>query len=128
MLTVRKIVPDDRELLEIAARADPYHVRAGLKGDHWENGNSLIWSDDSGAVVALRTGNVARCDIQFLTQDFERNARALTEGFWRYVVVMQQKGYEEIVFNTESPAVANFFMKRFKFRYLGGETYSLRIK
>lgn len=128
MLTVRKVTPGDRGLLEAAAKADPFHQKAGLTGEHWANGATLMWSDDQGLVVALRTTNVARVDVQFLSQDRQRNARALVEGFWRYVSVLEQRGVSEIIFNTESPSVVRFFEKRFNFRHLGNGTYSLRIK
>jgi hypothetical protein len=127
MLTVRPVAPEDREMLDAAAKADRFHAAAGLGGDHWAN-DTLIWSDDQGEVVALRRTVVERLDIQFLTQDFSRNARAIVEGFWRYVHILEKRGVSEIIFNTESPAVVRFFMKRFKFRHLGGDTYSLRIK
>lgn len=127
MLTVRAVEPGDRELLNEAAKQDKFHAAAGLTGAHWADGNTLMWSDDQGLVVALRTTNVARVDIQFLTQDFGRNARALVEGFWRYVSVLEKRGIKEIIFNTESPAVVRFFKKRFDFRQLGEGTYSLRI-
>ena len=128
MLTVRKVEASDRELLDAAAKADFYHAAAGLTGEHWANGNTLMWSDDQGLVVALRTTNVARVDIQFLTQDFPRNARALLEGFWNYVSVLEKRGVSEIIFNSNSSAVINFFNKRFHFRHLGGNEYSLRLK
>jgi hypothetical protein len=128
MLSVRMVKPDDRPMLDLAARADPFHSKAGLTGSHWADGNTLVLSDDKGEVVALRTTNVARVDIQFLSQDFHRNARALIEGFWRYVSVLEKRGVSELVFNSDSPAVVKFFMKRFNFRHLGGDTYSLRIK
>ena len=127
MLTVRAVEPDDRKLLNEAAKADKFHAAAGLTGEHWANGNTLMWADDQGLVVALRTTNVARVDIQFLSQDCERNARALIEGFWRYVSVLEKRGVKEIIFNTESASVVRFFAKRFNFRHLGGTTYSLRI-
>jgi hypothetical protein len=128
MITVRQIAPSDKELLDAAAKADYYHAAAGLTGEHWLNGNSLIYADASGPVLALRTTNVARVDVQFLSQDFKRNARLLVEAFWQYVSVMEKRGVRELIFNTESPAVVRFFCKRFGFRHLGGDTYSLRIR
>ena len=128
MLSVRMVEPADQPIIDAAAKADPYHARIGLTGEHWADGNVTVWSDDEGVVVALRTTNVARVDIQFLTQSFSRNAHALVEGFWRYVQVLQRKGFEEIIFNSDSPAIIRFFTKRFNFRHLGGDTYSLRIK
>jgi hypothetical protein len=122
------VEPGDKELLDAAAKADPYHAKAGLTGEHWEDRNTLVWADDHGLVVALRTSLVARVDLQFMSQDVERNARALLEGFWRYVSVMEKKGIEEIIFNTESPAVARFFVKRFGFRPVSASTFALRIK
>jgi hypothetical protein len=128
MLTVRKVEPSDRELLDAAAKADSFHAAAGLTGEHWANGNTLIYADDQGLVVALRTTSVARVDIQFLSQDRVRNAKALVEGFWTYIQVLQKRGVQELLFNSNSAAVINFFEKRFKFRHIGGNTYSLRIQ
>lgn len=128
MLTVRKVEPGDRELLIAAAKADPFHAAVGLTGDHWVSDDALFYSDDQGPVVALRKTNVARLDIQFLTQDRKRNAHALIEGFWAYIALLQKRGIEEVIFNSNSAGVINFFEKRFQFRHIGGNTYSLRIK
>lgn len=127
MLRVRSIQPEDRELLIAAAKADPYHAAAGLTGDHWMKGAGLFYEDEIGPVIALRTTFTARSDIQFLTQDTERNARALLAGFWRYCDILAKRGVKEIVFNTESDRVAEFFQKRFHFHPLSAGTYSLWI-
>ncbi len=110
-----------------AAKADPYHAAVGLTGEHWMKGGGLFYEDENGPVVALKTTYVARADIQFLTQDHERNAKALLDGFWRYCDIMAKRGIKEIVFNTESDKVAEFFQKRFHFRPLSAGTYSLWI-
>lgn len=128
MLSVRQVEPADREMLDLAASQDFYHSAAGLTGEHWAKGNSLVYSDDHGYVVALKTTQVARVDIQFLTEDKQRSARALIQGFWGYVEVLRQRGIEEIVFNSNSVGVINFFQRAFHFRHLGGDEYSLRIK
>jgi hypothetical protein len=127
MLRVRTIQPEDRELLMAAAKADPFHTAAGLTGEHWAKGGGLFYEDEDGPVVALRTTHVARADIQFLTQDYERNAKALYAGFWRYVGILQKGDVKEIVFNTESEKVAEFFRKRFHFRPVSAGTYTLWI-
>jgi hypothetical protein len=126
-MRVRTIQPEDRELLIAAAKADPYHAAAGLTGDHWMKGAGLFYEDEEGPVVALRTTLAARADIQFLTQDTERNARVLLAGFWGYCSILAKRGVKEIVFNTESDKVAQFFQKRFHFRPLSAGTYSLWI-
>jgi len=127
MLRVRKVQPDDREMLYEAAKADPYHAAAGLTGEHWAGSDSILYEDADGPVVAVKTTNVVRVDLQFLTQDEERNANALLEGFYAYVGILQRRGVKEIVFNTESPKVAHFFLKRFHFREASRGTYSLYI-
>lgn len=126
MLKVRKVQPEDRELLDSAAKADFYHSGVGLTGAHWADG--LFYEDAEGPVVALQTTNVARVDVQFLTQQRVRNAKALIEGFGTYVKVLQGRGVKEIIFNSNSAAVIRFFEKRFNFRHLGGNQYSLRIQ
>ncbi len=126
MLKVRNVEAADRELLDKAADADPFHRAAGLKGTHWKGG--IFYEDDKGPVIALQTTSVARVDVQFLTQDRLRNAKALAEGFWLYIGVLQGRGVKEIVFNSNSASVVYFFEKRFKFRHLGGNEYSLRIQ
>jgi hypothetical protein len=128
MVSFRKVEADDRGMLDAAAKADRFHAAAGIGGDRWANGNSLILADDAGPVLAVAHTSVARLDLQFLTQDFGRNARAVVEGFWRFVHVLQKRNVSEIIFNSESPAVVRFFTKRFCFRHIGGDTYSLRIK
>jgi len=127
MLKVRKVEPGDRELLNAAAKADPYHVAAGLTGEHWAGKDSIFYEDESGPVVALKTTNIVRVDVQFLTQDRARNANALVAGFYAYVGILQKRGVKEIVFNTESPEVALFFTKRFHFRPVSNGTFSLWI-
>lgn len=128
MLTVRQVEASDRELLNRAAKADFYHSAAGITGDHWCNEKTLMYADNRGPVVALKLTNVARLDIQFLTQNHLRNARALKEGFASYMQVLSLRGIEEVIFNSNSAPVIKFFVTRFQFRWLGGDTYSLRIK
>lgn len=125
MLRVRKVAPEDRALLDAAAEADPFHRGIGLTGAHWADG--LFYEDDQGPIVALQTTSVARVDIQFLSQDCKRNAKALMAGFASYVTIMQKRGVKELIFNSNSAAVIRFFEKRFHFRHLGGNQYSLRI-
>ena len=127
MLRVRTVRETDKPLLVAAAEADPFHVAVGLTGDHWLGEDSLFYEDELGPVVALKSTKVVRADIQFLTQDHERNAKALMEGFWRYVDIWQKRGIKEIIFNTNSPEVVKFFAKRFHFKEVKPGTYSLRI-
>lgn len=114
-------------MLNAAASADPYHSAVGLTGDHWEPKDSLCYEDENGPIFAVRTRNVVRCDIQFLSQDVERNARAVISGFYQYIRILQNRGVTEIIFNTNSPAVENFFIKRFHFRKVSEGTFSLAI-
>jgi hypothetical protein len=125
MLSVRKVEPTDRPLLDAAAEADPYHRAAGLKGSHWAGEDSIFYEDGTGPVVALKTTSVVRVDVQFLTQDKERNGRALVEGFYTYLGILHRRGVKEVIFNTESPEVAHFFTKRFHFREVSKGTFSL---
>lgn len=127
MLHVRKVEESDRPSLIAAAQADPYHVKAGLTGDHWVDESSIIYDDEIGDVVALKCTKVVRVDIQFMTQDPHRNAMALKQGFDAFVKVFQKRGVKEIIFNTESPSVMKFFASRYKFRELEKGTFSLRI-
>jgi len=127
MLTVRKVESEDRPLLDAAAMADPYHAAAGLTGEHWAGSDSILYEDGFGPVIALKTTNVVRVDIQFLTYDRLRNANALVAGFYKYVDVLRNRNVHEIIFNTEAPEVAHFFMKRFHFRPLSAGNFSLWI-
>src|SRR5208282_124066 len=126
MLTVRKVEPGDRELLDAAAQLDPFHRAAKLTGEHWEG--ALLYSDDLGPRLALQTTTAVRVDIQFITQNKLRNAKALLEAFTPYIKVLQKRGVKEVIFNSNSAAVITFFEKRFHFRHLGGNEYSLRIQ
>jgi hypothetical protein len=127
MLKVRKVEPSDKPLLDAAALADPYHAAAGLTGQHWAGSDSIFYEDEFGPVVALKTSNAVRVDIQFLTQDKVRNGNALVAGFYQYVQILQKRGVREIIFNTESPEVEHFFKKRFHFRQVSAGTFSLWI-
>ena len=128
MLRVRSVEPGDSQLLMEAAKADPYHSALGLTGNHWMQGDSLFYEDANGPVIALRTRNIVRVDIQFLTQDAKRNSQALHEGFWRYVEILKTRGITEIICNTNSPEVAQFLSNRpFRFRLVTPGTYSLYL-
>jgi len=127
MLKVRHVEERDRDLLNAAALADPYHAAIGLTGDYWKPADSILYEDAEGPVVALKTQNIVRSDIQFLTQNHERNSRALYEGFWTYVKIMQARHVREIIFNTQSPDVTRFFQRRFHFAEVKPITMSLRI-
>lgn len=127
MLTVRTVEPNDRPLLDEAAARDFYHAQVGLTGEHWASGNTLIYSDEHGYTAALKVQNTVRLDIQFLTQDRKRNLKSLVEGFWPLIDMLKKRGVEEIIFNSISQPVINLFTKRFHFRPIGKDTYSLRI-
>lgn len=127
MLTVRKVREADRPLLDAAAEADPFHKAGGLTGEHWAGPDSIFYEDEIGPVVALKTSNIVRVDVQFLTQDKARNANALIAGFYAYVGILHKRGVREIIFNSDSPEVAHFFQKRFRFREVSKGTFSLWI-
>ena len=127
MLSVRRVEESDRPLLLAAAEADPFHKAAGLTGEHWMGPSAIMYEDELGPVVALKSRSVMRVDIQFITQDRLRNAERLVEGFVQYIRVLMNRGVTEIIFNTESPAVATFFQKRFHFREVSKGTYSLYL-
>lgn len=125
MVHVREVTPEDRPMLDAAAQADPWHREVGLTGEHWLGG--LLYEDENGPVFGLQTQQVARVDIQFVTQERLRNAEVLAQGFWSYISVLRGRGIKEVIFTSNSRAVIRFFEKRFHFRLLGGNTYSLRI-
>ena len=125
-MRVREVVSEDRPLLDAAAEADPWHRAAGLTGEHWEGGT--FWEDDIGPVFAIQNTSVARLDIQFLSADRLRNAAGLVNGFWSYIGVLRNRGVKEVIFSSNSRAVIRFFEKRFNFRKIGDNTYSLRIQ
>lgn len=127
MLTIRKVESTDRDLLNAAAVADKFHFDAGLTGEHWQAGKALLYSDGEGPVFAIQPIKVMRLDIQFIASDRKRKLHALVEGFWPFIGVLRDRGIEEIIFNSNSAAVISFFEKRFNFRHIGGNTYSLRI-
>jgi hypothetical protein len=120
MLTVRAVQETDKPLLKVGAEADPYHAKAGVTGEEWVGKDSIMYEDGLGPVVALKTSNVVRVAIQFLTQDKVRNGEALVAGFYAYVGILQKRGVTEIVFHTESPQIGYFMRKRFHFRPVRG--------
>jgi hypothetical protein len=129
VLKVRKPEPGDRKALTDAAEAHIVVEGIGESAETWINGNTVIYEDVAGPVLAVLCTNAARLDLQFFTPYLhKRNAQALSGAFWGYVSILQERGVQEVICNTRSDRLSKFLVKRLHFRLLSGYTYSLRIK
>jgi hypothetical protein len=122
MILSRRIEENDRPILAESLAADTFHQ--GTNVDFFYDQRSIcnVYEDDDGPVMVVRGTKALRLDIQYLdNNDAKRNMRIMLDGFDDLAHKARESGFTEIVFNTNSPLLAQFCKKRFGFVESAGE-------
>jgi hypothetical protein len=115
MITSRPINKSDFPRMEQEIRSDACH-KEWLKSAFFvaPNTQSIVFEDEETVIMFARLSSVLRLHVQFCDVSKQKIARCLVTQFSDIVKRAKANGYSQIIFDTESPALAKFCQ-----RYLG---------
>lgn len=121
-ITDRFLHEGDYTLLELSLAKDEHHL--GTPPEFFVQPGTIakVYEDDKGPVLFVRGAKALRLDIQFVdNEDSERNMNAMLGGFDGLEKKAKENGFTEIIFSTNSRALAIFCKRRFGFFEERGE-------
>lgn len=116
MVTDRFIEPSDMSTLAISLAKDEQHK--GTEPEFFTQIGSVckVYEDELGPILFARGSKALRLDLQYVDNtDTKRNMKAMLEGFDVLADNARRHGFSEIIFNTNSPMMKRFCIKRFGF-------------
>lgn len=121
-MNVRPLTGADRPMLEQALANNKFHP--GEKPEWYMGPNmfSVVYEDEKGPVGVLRyTKTLRLCTVWVDNDDRLRNAASIMQAIEESVKLAQADGFTEIIFNTNSPQLANFCTSKLGFEESRGE-------
>jgi hypothetical protein len=121
MVTNRPLAQEDLSILQSALEKSPHPDQ---KVEHYVGANkySEIYSDESGAIGILRyTKTLRLCATWVDNEDRARNAQSIIQAVEDAVVKAKANGFNEIIFQTDSPSYAKFCVNKLGFLESRGE-------
>lgn len=117
-MIVRNLKEEDKALLADLIAADLHHQDSTQPDFFFRDGTKcLVYeSEDQEHQMFVRLSNSLRLDIQFNNDDKVFNAKTILTAFPRLKAWAKQKGFSEIVFDSQSLELIAFLTKRFGFR------------
>jgi hypothetical protein len=122
LITDRLIEADDLSTLQKSLARDESHK--GTAPEFFTEPGTIckVYEDEQGPICFVRGTKALRLDIQYVdNSDGKRNMKAMLAGFETLADKARENGFMEIVFNTNSPMLAQFCKKRFGFVESAGE-------
>jgi len=122
MISDRMYEAEDYNLLELSLSQDEHHTT--MKPEFFTEPGTMckVYEDEQGPILFVRGTPVLRLDIQYTSNDdFERNKKAMIEGFPALAQKARENGFREIVFDTKSRALSIFCRRQFGFVSQDGE-------
>jgi hypothetical protein len=119
MITYRTLTQGDYELLRDSLAKDIYHQKTRPTFFTEKETVTVVYEDDDGPVLFVRgkpekTG--LRLDIQFVdNEDGKRNIKTMLEGFPPLADRAKNSGFTHIIFDSVSPLLRKFCLKRLNF-------------
>lgn len=126
MVTDRMYEDADYDLLDLSLSRDEHHTTT--KPEFFTEPGTVckVYGDEQGPILFVKGSPVLRLDIQYVSNDdVERNKKAMLEGFPALEQKARENGFKEIVFQTNSRALAIFCRREFKFERYDGELRKL---
>lgn len=122
-MAVRNIIQEDKPRLAKMIAADDHHRESTTPEFFFEPGTKCVVyeSDDAEHQMFVRFSNCLRLDIQFDNEDRLFNAKTILSNFPKVVAWAKQKGFTEIVFDSNSPDLIVFLKRKFGFEPIGNE-------
>lgn len=128
MVTDRLYEDEDYHLLELSLSKDEHHT--GTTPEFFTEPGTMtkVYEDVHGPVLFVRGSPVLRLDIQFVSNDDgRRNIKTMLEGLPPLAQKARENGFRELVFNTSSPLLKAFCMKRLGFQETVGDELRLLL-
>jgi hypothetical protein len=122
MITDRFLQESDITLLEFSLAKDEHHQ--GTPPEFFVQPGTItkVYEDEKGPVLFVRGAKSLRLDIQYVdNNDTERNKEAMLQGFDGLVKKARDNGFTEVIFTTNSRALAVFCKRNFGFEEIEGE-------
>lgn len=122
MTTNRLYEDTDYDLLELSLSTDEHHTTT--KPEFFTEPGTMcsVYEDEAGPVLFVKGSPVLRLDIQYVSNDdFERNKKAMLEGFPALAQKARENGFKEIVFESKVRALRLFVRRNFGFEEAGEE-------
>lgn len=119
----RSLSNDDIPFLDFTLQSDIEHP--GLTSSFFTQEGTLtnVYEEDGyGPVCYVRGSAVLRLDIHYCNnQDARRNMKTMLEGFPLLAARAKANGFSEVVFQSNSPLLRRFCIKRLGFVESAGE-------
>ncbi len=126
MVTDRLLEDKDLALLELSLDKDEYHKTTTPEFFLEPGTLTKVYEDELNPILFVRGTPVLRLDIQFVSnEDFERNKKAMLEGFPPLVEKARENGFKEISFQSSNRALKLFVRRHFGFYESEGEMRKL---
>lgn len=121
MVTDRLYEDADYDLLDLSLSKDEHHTTT--KPEFFTEPGTVckVYEDEAGPILFVKGSPVLRLDIQFVDNADRRNMKAMLEGLPPLAQKARDNGFKEIVFNTSSPLLKAFCIKRFGFELTEGD-------
>lgn len=119
----RSLSKEDIPFLDFTLEGDTEHP--GLKSSFFQQEGTLtnVYEEEGyGPVCYVRGCAVLRLDIHYCNnQDARRNMKTMLEGFPLLAQKARDNGFSEVVFQSDSPLLRSFCIKRLGFVESAGE-------
>lgn len=123
MVTDRLYEETDYNLLDLSLSTDEHHTTT--KPEFFIEPGTLckVYEESGSPVLFVRGSPELRLDIQFISNlDARRNMRVMLEGLPPLAQKAKDNGFKSILFNTSSPLLKAFCIKRFGFESVEGDS------
>lgn len=121
-MSYRWIEESDRDLLKQSLNKDEYHKNTTVDFFYDPSSVCSVQEDEQGTVFFLRAAKELRLDIQYVSNaDRERNAKAMLERLPSMVEQAKAAGFSALIFNTSSPLLKRFCIRKLGFVEVEGE-------
>jgi hypothetical protein len=116
MITHRLLTEEDYLPLELTLALDIEHPYTSAEFFFNPRTICSVYEDLQGPVLYARGAKTLRLDLHYVNNlDAKRNMKVMLDGFPELLWNASQNGFSEVMFNSKSPLLRKFCMKRLGF-------------
>lgn len=116
MIENRIITLDDYNFLELSLARDVEHPTTDPEFFYNPRTITSVYLDELGPVIYARGAKTLRLDLHFTNNaDARRNLKVMLDKFPDLVYTAKENGFSEVMFNSVSPLLRKFCIKRLGF-------------